>query len=138
MGNKVTGNLNFLAMKYIYIYNPWMTGLQLVFLRSIISTIVTFLYVNKDLRKTMFTADTFDMKYNILYRVFCGGLLIKLFHYSSIREFKLTTISIILSLSPMIIVLLGFLILGEQITRHNLIVISIAFVAVVFIILGME
>ena len=45
--------LNWFIIKYIYILEPEIHSLQVVFLRSAIATVVTALYVNKDLKKSM-------------------------------------------------------------------------------------
>jgi drug/metabolite transporter (DMT)-like permease len=59
-----------------------------------------------------------------------------LVNYYALRFFPLTTVAMVMNLSPMITVFLAFFILGERITRSQLIVLVLAFSAVSIMILG--
>ena len=85
----------------------------------------------------MFSSTVWEEKNTIFVRSFIGFLL-KIVQFTSMKDFKLTTVAVINQMSPLFTVILANLILKESIRGKDFIAIFISFLAVVLITFGMD
>ena len=81
-------------------------------LRNIISTIVIFVYSNKDIKNAMYDSVPSSQFKNLFLRV-VQGIAIKSINFFSFKYWKITTIAMFISLAPISTMMLGIIILGE-------------------------
>lgn len=98
---------------------------------------ITFLYVNRDIKKAMYDSIPRDQICNLISRC-VQSLIIKTLQYELMRYFKLTTISLIANLSPLFTLFLGFLVLKENVSRSDVMQIFGSVLALVLIFFGMQ
>ena len=128
-------SLNWLCIKITYIYRPDINGFQILLFRSIICTIATYLFVNKDIKNAMVDSVPRDQYANLFFRCM-QGMVVKSIQFSIFKYWKLTTISMIVSLGPIFTVLGGILCLGESVNCSDVIQIALSFIAICFITLN--
>lgn len=94
----------------VYMYHPELDNSQVLLFRSITASIITALYVNKDLKNVMYDSvkkeDVPILSARVSVSVairFCVNL--------SLGFFKLTTVAIVTNMTPSLILLFGFLFL---------------------------
>jgi drug/metabolite transporter (DMT)-like permease len=66
------------------------------------------------------------------------GLFIKALQYELMKYFKLTTISLIANMSPLLTLFLGYLILKENVNRSDIMQVTGSIAAIIMIFLSMQ
>lgn len=128
--------INWFVLKYIYILRPEMEGIQILFFGRIIATIVSYLYVNKDVKMVVYDSVPSDNVWMLVARCFMSLLNMGL-RYTIFKYFKLTTMTLTNNLSPVFTCIFAVVFLGESMVLGDIIQIIICFVAATLITLGM-
>lgn len=128
-------SVNWLVTKLIYIYYPKVEGLQMLMLRNIIGSIFIYSYTNKDLKDVMYDSVPQGHFQTIWARIIIGGFNIACNFYM-FKYWKLSTISMVMSLAPLLTLVFGIFLVGETVNRSDLIQMFLSLIAVVFIILN--
>ena len=131
-------SLNWLSLKYIFIYNPTLIGVQIVFARNIISTLVTIICVNKRIKYCMWDSIENSQQFMLIFQRCLQGFCLKVMQFSAIKYYTLTTFAIFYNLDPFFTLLLGAIILNESIKPMDIFLVFISFTAVVIISFGMK
>ena len=128
--------INWLALKYAFILYPGLNGAQVILARCIVSSIVTFLYVNKDIKKAMWTelepGSIPLIGFRSLTEVILRGSM-----YTAMKYFTLTTFAIFNNCSPLVTLLLAAAILKENVTCFDYSTVLLGLCAVSLITYGM-
>jgi drug/metabolite transporter (DMT)-like permease len=128
--------IHWVAIKYIYILHPGITGLQILFAESLVASIVTHLYVSKDLKNAMWDSLEEGSLKLIAFRSFTE-LILRGCMYSSMAYFTLTTFAVFNNLSPLLTLLFAVAILKENVTCFDYTTVLLGFGAVSIITIGM-
>ena len=113
LSNTLIVALKGLSIKYLYILDPKLNGLQIVYFFSIISTLLSVLVVNKGLVDALRVekGQRVTLILRCLQEVISPTLAFSIYKY-----FKLSTISIIQSLAPILTLIMAACLLSEKIS----------------------
>lgn len=124
-----TQSVNWLTVKFLYIRRPDINGFQILFFRSVMVTIFAYIYTmfcKKNLREAIMDPIKNEQKTNLFLRCM-QGFTIKSIQFFIFKYFKLTTISLIINLGPIITLLFSYTCLGESVTCSDIAQVIIAF-----------
>jgi len=111
--------LNFIFAKVIYENKPMTTPLQVLAYRSIISTGLMMLKVNKDLKKVCYDTIEGKMWYPLWARTIQGMFTITI-NFSSIKYFTLTLVAVVNNFGPLFTVILAYFMLDERLNTFKM------------------
>jgi hypothetical protein len=137
---------NWLCIKIIYIHYPLLSGFQILMFRSIICTLATFLFVaiggiqkeksytgaHSALKEALIDAVPRDQYFNLFLRCM-QGLTVKSLQFCIFKYWKLTTISMVVSLGPIFTVIGGMIFLKESVTASDMVQMALSVVAIGFV-----
>jgi drug/metabolite transporter (DMT)-like permease len=127
---------NWLSLKIMYINNPELNGLQIIFARSICSIIILIVYLNTTLKYVMIDSFPQESKGLMGVRVFTGLIGISAMLHAA-KWFSLTTITVIVGLNPVITMVAGVCYLKETISRADTLCIFLSFLGVILMTFGL-
>jgi drug/metabolite transporter (DMT)-like permease len=105
--------------------------------RQVIATIVTWVILNKDMKKHMYDSVPEGEYKNILFTVLIG-LVSKVLMFSTLKYFMLTTVAVFNNLEAFTTLSLGFYLLKEDVRRTDCLEVSVIIVSVIIISAGMK
>ena len=103
--------------------------------RNIIATVFVYTYTSHDLKDVMYVSIPEGHFKTIWARVIIGGFNIATNFYM-FKYWKLSTISMVMSLAPILTVIFGIILVGENVNKSDLIQMFLSCIAVVFIMLN--
>ena len=125
--------------KTIYIYNPDIHVFQVTCIKSFFSTILLLLWFNVQIKEIMYTSvdKSRDALIALIFKAVQSAASV-LISYNAMKYFAISTTNVVTSLTPLVGVILAWLILGESINRWIVISVIIVLSSVLMIILGAE
>ena len=121
----------------MYEWQPSMTTFQILALRALISSLINLLYVNKDLKRVMWDSIPKENIWSLIIRVSQQNLCLFVTFFS-LKQFSLTTVSIVNNLASFMVVCLGYLLLAETVTHTQILTLAIAFTGAILIIVDFD
>ena len=126
---------NFIFAKIIYESKPQTSPLQLLAYRSIISTAIMAVTINRNLKYVMFDSIPEGKWYPLCARVVQGNFTIYV-NFTSIKFFTLTMVAVVNNFAPLMTVVLAGILLGEHMPTFKLVQLLIAFGGAVLMIVA--
>ena len=127
--------LNFIFAKIIYESKPETSPYALLSYRSIISTGLMALKLNKNLKHVCYDSIEPDQWYPLWARTVQGSVSIFI-NFTSIKFFTLTLVAVMNNFAPLITVVLAYMILGENLATYKIVQLFIAFGGALIMILS--
>lgn len=124
-----------MAAKLLFINHPELTPWHILTYRSIISSCITVLLLNKNLKKSLYDELPTECIPALAARCVQITLSIQV-NYSAIYYFPLTYVNMFQNISPMVVVVLCYLIYNETMSNQEIIALVLAFFAVTMTIMG--
>lgn len=108
-----------------------------MFVRSALAVLILIVVLNKNLKNIVYDNFPSESKKHMFMRLVtgCFGILTMNF---VVKYFNLSTIAVIINLNPIFTMLLGYLLLKENVTRMDIVCLFLTFGAVLLVILGMK
>ena len=103
--------------------------------RNIIGSTFIYIYTNREIKDVMWDSVPEGHMKTIWARIILGGSNIACNFYM-FKYWKLSTISMVMSLAPILTVIFGIFLVGETVNRSDMTQMLLSMVAVVFIILN--
>lgn len=130
-------SINLYAGKAMFDLNPTVGIMQLTFSRGFMATILLVAVLNTDLKATLVDGVDRSSVGSLVLRCLQGGLSVFI-SFMCIKYFNVSTVGIVCSLTPLIVVVMAYFMLGEQMKLKSMIALLFIFLAVILVILGAE
>ena len=128
--------VHWLALKYIYILYPGISGVQILLFRNVIAILLVIVYINKGIKNAMWDS-LLPGSLKLIFVKATIELILRVSMYVAIKYFTVTTFAVFSNMAPMVTVLLGAFALKEEVNCTDYCIILLGFASVTFITLGM-
>lgn len=121
--------------KLLFIRHPDLSSIQVLVLRSVLSSVIFLAIMNKNFAYYMW--ESIPRKYvkNLISRVI-QGLILMVCIFSSIKYFPLVFVSLISNLTPLLTALLSFILLKKGLSVLDTTILIVSFIGVTVLITG--
>ena len=121
--------------KLIYNKVPEAGAMQVLFLRAIVSTMISFALMNVHFVQIMFTSIPRSSYSNLAVRC-AQGLVSFYFIYYALRYLPLVFVSLVMNLSPITTAIMSYCILGEKLSKLDIGILIVCLGGMIVLIMG--
>ena len=123
--------------KLLFDLNPTVGIMQLTFSRGLIASLMLVVYLNRNLKAVLIDGVDRDSLPSLVVRCLQGGTSVFI-SFMCIKYFNVSTVGIVCSLTPIVVCVLAYYLLGERMTAASVAALVCVFGAVVLVIMGAE
>lgn len=128
---------NMYVQQQLFKAAPQVATMQWTFARGALCLLLLLLYVNREIRAKFWTPVTCQSLPSLAFRSIQGALSVYI-GFSSLKLFPVSTVGIIGTLKPLIVLVFDRLIFGASLTFRKISINSLLFIAVCLVILGVQ
>jgi len=125
------------VMKAIFVRNPELSVFQITLLKAIIANTILGLSLNKRLKSIMWDTVHVDTIPSLCFKTFQGSIGVLLAYYA-IRAFQISTVGIVSSISPLLVCLMAYLVLGEKVKATEIVGLVIVIIGIILVVIGVQ
>lgn len=119
----------------MYEQQPLLTPFQLLAYRALFSTLINVIMVNVKAKEVLWDSIPSGSGKTLIFRIFLSNLSLFITFYS-IRHFELTAVAMVNNFATFVILIFGWLLLSEKVTKFTFITLLLSFFGTLIVLMG--